>query len=158
MPDSELENQGPSSQTCSSPYAFAGGYRDTFSVVESDEIYYVERDGVSEREMPSYSVDTSLAEANSNYPTVCGDSLNSSMWKGENDSQIKHIGDDVESERMQNLHWLIIIFRYLHFHHSFKPYFTSLSHQSDYLFSLQMLHTALSLRMLMELLKILEQL
>ncbi|XP_004485743.1 helicase-like transcription factor CHR28 isoform X2 [Cicer arietinum] len=98
MPDSELENQGPSSQTCSSPYAFAGGYRDTFSVVESDEIYYVERDGVSEREMPSYSVDTSLAEANSNYPTVCGDSLNSSMWKGENDSQIKHIGDDVESE------------------------------------------------------------
>ncbi|XP_058755368.1 helicase-like transcription factor CHR28 isoform X1 [Vicia villosa] len=98
MLDYEHENQGPSSQTCYSPNAFAGGYRDSFSVVESDETFYAERAGVSEREMPFYSTDTSFAEANSNAVTVCRDNLNSSLWKGHNTSQIKHVADDVESE------------------------------------------------------------
>ncbi|CAI8591207.1 unnamed protein product [Vicia faba] len=98
MLDYEHENRGPSSETCYSPNAFAGGYRDSFSVVESDETCYVERAGVSEREMPFYSTDTSFAEANSNAVTVCRDNLNSSLWKGHNTSQIKHVADDVESE------------------------------------------------------------
>lgn len=100
MCDSEHKNQEPSSQTCSSPNTFAGGYRDSFSVTESDEICYAEMTGVSECEMPSYSVDTSFAEGNSNNVTVYGDNLNPILWTAENGSQIKHVGDDVESERM----------------------------------------------------------
>ncbi|XP_061375542.1 helicase-like transcription factor CHR28 isoform X2 [Gastrolobium bilobum] len=96
--DYEHENQGPSSQTWSSPNAFPVGYRGSFSVVESDEICYTERRGVSKCEIPAYSVDTSFPEANSNNIAVCGDNLNLSLWKGENDSEIKHVGDDVESE------------------------------------------------------------
>ncbi|CAJ2648695.1 unnamed protein product [Trifolium pratense] len=96
--DSEYENHRPSSQTCSSPNAFAGGYRDSFTVVESDETCYTERAGVSERETPSYIVDTSFGEANSNTATVSRDNLNPSLWKGDNKSQINHVGDDVESE------------------------------------------------------------
>lgn len=103
MLDYEHENQGPSSQTCYSPNAFAGSYRDSFSVVESDETFYAERAGVSERKMPFYSTNTSFAEANSNAVTVCRDNLNSSLWKGHNTSQIKHVADDVESECMRNL-------------------------------------------------------
>ncbi|WJX22233.1 hypothetical protein P8452_11557 [Trifolium repens] len=96
--DSEHENQGPSSQTCSSPNAFAGGYMDSLSVFENDETCYAERAGVSEHEMSSYSADTNFAEANSNTATVCRDNLNLSLWKGYNNSQIKHAGDDIESE------------------------------------------------------------
>lgn len=95
MLDSEHENQGPSSRTCSSPNVFAGGYRDSFSVAESDETCYAERAGVSEHEMPSYSV---------------GTSSNPSLWKDDDYSQIKHVVDDVESECMQNHYWLIIRF------------------------------------------------
>jgi len=108
--DSEHENQGPSSRTCSSPNVFAGGYRDSFSVDESDETCYAERAGVSEHEMLSYSVGTSFAEANSNTVTVCRDNSNPSLWKDDDYSQIKHVVDDVESERMKNLFWLIIRF------------------------------------------------
>lgn len=60
--------------------------------------------------MPSYIVGTSFAEANSNTVTLCGDNSNPSLWKDDNYSQIKHVVDDVESERMQNLYWLIISF------------------------------------------------
>lgn len=97
MLDSEHENGGPSSQTFSSPNAFAGVYMGSFSVVETDDICNAERTGVSECEMPAYSVGTSFTEAKSNNVTVCGDNLNLSPWKGENDSQIRHAGDDVES-------------------------------------------------------------
>lgn len=96
--DFEHENQGPSSRTCSSPNVFAGGYRDSFSVAESDETCYAEKAGVSEHEMPSYIVGTSFAEANSNTVTLCGDNSNPSLWKDDNYSQIKHVVDDVESE------------------------------------------------------------
>ncbi|KAJ1434774.1 Zinc finger, RING-type [Sesbania bispinosa] len=96
--DCEHENQVPSSQTCSSPNAFAGGYRGSFSVVESDDICHTERTGVSKCEIPTYSVDTNIREANSNVVVVCGNNLNLSLWKGVNDSQVKHVGDDVESE------------------------------------------------------------
>ncbi|KAK7246560.1 hypothetical protein RIF29_41429 [Crotalaria pallida] len=92
------ENQGPSSQTCSSPNAVAGAYKDLFSVVENDEICYTEIKGVSKCEMPAYSVVTSFPEANLNSIAVCGNNLNPSAWKGENESQIKNVKDEVESE------------------------------------------------------------
>lgn len=98
--DSEHESRGLQSQTCSSPGACAGGYRDSFSVVESDEICDSERTGVSKHETPAYSVDTGFPEANSNNIADCGDNLNLSPWNGEDKSQIKHVGDDVESECM----------------------------------------------------------
>lgn len=98
MLDCEHENQGHSSQTCSSPNAFAGSYRDSFSVVENDEIYCTEMKGVPE--IPAYSADTSFPEANSSSIAVCGDNLNLSQWKSENESQIKNVRDDVEFERM----------------------------------------------------------
>jgi len=60
--------------------------------------------------MLSYSVGTSFAEANSNTVTVCRDNSNPSLWKDDDYSQIKHVVDDVESERMKNLFWLIIRF------------------------------------------------
>jgi hypothetical protein len=120
--DSEHENQGPSSQTCSSPNAFAGGYMDSLSVFENDETCYAERAGVSEHEMSSYSADTNFAEANSNSntATVCRDNLNLSLWEGYNNSQIKHVGDDIESERMQ--HHYISILAFPSFFQNFTSY------------------------------------
>ncbi|KAK7327932.1 hypothetical protein VNO77_22025 [Canavalia gladiata] len=96
----EHENQGPSSQTCSSPNALAGGCQGSFSVVESDEICFAERMSVSKCEIPAYIVDASFPdpEANSNNIAVCADNLSLTQWKYENDHQMKHVGDDVESE------------------------------------------------------------
>ncbi|RDX76787.1 Helicase-like transcription factor CHR28, partial [Mucuna pruriens] len=96
----EHENQGPSSQTLSSPNALAGGYRDSFSVVGSDEICFTEITRVSNSQLPAYLVDTRFPdpEANSSNIAVCGDNLNMTLWKCENDSQIKHVGYDAESE------------------------------------------------------------
>ncbi|TKY59320.1 SWI/SNF-related matrix-associated actin-dependent regulator of chromatin [Spatholobus suberectus] len=96
--DCERENQGPQSQACSSPNAFPGNFSDSFSPGESDEIFYTERTGVSKHEIPAYSVETSFPEAQSNNISICGDNLNLNMWKGENESQFKHVGEDVESE------------------------------------------------------------
>ncbi|KAE9599291.1 hypothetical protein Lal_00044160 [Lupinus albus] len=98
MLDCEHENQGPSSQTCSSMNAFAGGCRDSSSLVENDEICYTEINGVSKCEIPAYSVGTSFPVANSNNIAIYGDNLNMSLWKSENESQIKHVKDEVESE------------------------------------------------------------
>ncbi|TKY71655.1 putative ATP-dependent helicase [Spatholobus suberectus] len=96
----EHENRGPSSQTFSSPNAHAGGYTDSFSVIESDEICFTERTGVSNCEIPAYFADTRFPdpEANSSNIAVCRDNLNLTLWKCENDSQIKHAGYDAESE------------------------------------------------------------
>ncbi|XP_061355786.1 helicase-like transcription factor CHR28 [Gastrolobium bilobum] len=98
MLDCEHETKGPPSQACSSPNAFAGSYRDSFSLGESDEICYTERTGVSKLEIPAHSVETRFPEAHSNNISVCEDNLNLSMWKGENETQYKHVGEDVESE------------------------------------------------------------
>ncbi|KAK7412300.1 hypothetical protein VNO78_03753 [Psophocarpus tetragonolobus] len=95
----EHENLGPSSQTLSSPNALAGGCRDS-SVVESDEICFTDTAGISNSKMPAYIADTRLPvpEANSSNIPVFGDNLNLTLWKCENDSQIKHVGYDAESE------------------------------------------------------------
>ena len=98
--DCEHENQRLPSQACSSPYAFPGSYRDSFSQGESDETFYTKRRGISKHEIAVYGVETSFPEVHSNNISVCGDNLNLTMWKGENDSHIKHVGEDVESERM----------------------------------------------------------
>jgi len=97
----EHENQGPSPQTFSSPNALAGGYMDH----EGDDFDFTERTGVSNCEMPAY-ICTRFpdAEVNSSNVAVCGDSLKLTMWKCENDNQIKHVGYGAESERMYNLH------------------------------------------------------
>ncbi|XP_028201677.1 helicase-like transcription factor CHR28 isoform X1 [Glycine soja] len=95
----EHENQGPSSQTFSSPNALAGGFRDS-SMLESDEFCFTEMTGVSNCETPAYIADRRfpVPEANSSSVAVCGDNLNLPLWKCENDSQIKHIGYDAQSE------------------------------------------------------------
>ncbi|XP_027346533.1 helicase-like transcription factor CHR28 isoform X2 [Abrus precatorius] len=98
MLDCEPENQGPHSQACSSPNALPGNFSESFSPGESDEICYADRTGVSKLEMLAYSVETSFPEAYSNNGSICEDSLNMSMSKGENDSQSKHVGEDVDSE------------------------------------------------------------
>ncbi|XP_027933632.1 helicase-like transcription factor CHR28 isoform X3 [Vigna unguiculata] len=91
----EHENQGPSPQTFSSPNALAGGYMDH----EGDDFDFTERTGVSNCEMPAY-ICTRFpdAEVNSSNVAVCGDSLKLTMWKCENDNQIKHVGYGAESE------------------------------------------------------------
>ncbi|KAK7252182.1 hypothetical protein RIF29_35960 [Crotalaria pallida] len=94
----EHENQEPPSQDSSSPSAFPGSYRDSLSLGGNDEIYYTERIGVSKHEIPASSVETSFPEAYSNNISVGGNNLKQSMWKGENDSQFKHVGEDVASE------------------------------------------------------------
>lgn len=104
MLDCERENQGPQSRACSSPNAFPGNFSDSFSPGESDEVFRTERTQVSKHEIPAYSVETSFPEAQSNNISICGDNLNLSMWIGENESQFKHVREDVESERMWNLH------------------------------------------------------
>ncbi|XP_019440268.1 PREDICTED: helicase-like transcription factor CHR28 isoform X4 [Lupinus angustifolius] len=96
--DCEHENQGPSSQTCSSPNAFAGACRDSFYLVENDDICYTEIKGVSKCEIPAYSVGTSFPMANSNNIAIYGDNLNLNMWKSGNESQIKHVKDEIEYE------------------------------------------------------------
>ncbi|KAK7362904.1 hypothetical protein VNO77_05029 [Canavalia gladiata] len=98
MLDCERENQGPHSQACSSPNAFPGNFSDSFSPGETDEICYTERMGVAKLEIPAYSMETSFPDAHSNNVSTCGDNLNLSMSKGENGSQFKHVGEDVESE------------------------------------------------------------
>lgn len=100
MLDCKHENQGPRCQPCSSPNTFPGSFRDLFSLAESDEICYPERTGASTREIPDNGVETSLPEAHSKNLSVCGDNLNMSIWKAENESQFKHVGEDIESERM----------------------------------------------------------
>ncbi|KAL2980382.1 hypothetical protein AAZX31_13G226400 [Glycine max] len=93
------ENQGPSSQIFSSPNALAGGFRDS-SMVESDENCFTEMTEVSNCELPAYIADRRfpVPEAISSCAAVCGDNLNLTPWKRENDSQIKHIGYDAQSE------------------------------------------------------------
>ncbi|KAL5162799.1 Helicase-like transcription factor CHR28 [Glycine soja] len=98
MLDCERENQGPQSRACSSPNAFPGNFSDSFSPGESDEVFCTERTQVSKHEIPAYSVETSFPEAQSNNISICGDNLNLSMWIGENESQFKHVREDVESE------------------------------------------------------------
>ncbi|KAL2341934.1 hypothetical protein Fmac_009874 [Flemingia macrophylla] len=95
----EHENQGPT-HNLSSPNALSGGYGELFSVGESDEICFTEQPGVSNCETPAYFADTSFLdlEANSRNVAVCGDNLNLTLWKSENDSQIKHAGYVAESE------------------------------------------------------------
>ncbi|ESW20203.1 hypothetical protein PHAVU_006G189200 [Phaseolus vulgaris] len=90
------ENQGPSPQTFSFPNALAGGYMDH----EGDDFCITERTEVSNCEMPAY-IGTRFPdpEVNSSNVAVCGDSLKLTMWKCENDSQIKHVGYGAESER-----------------------------------------------------------
>ena len=117
----EHENQGPSSQTFSSPNALAGGFRDS-SMLESDEFCFTEMTGVSNCETPAYIADRRfpVPEANSSSVAVCGDNLNLPLWKCENDSQIKHIGYDAQSECMKNLYWVIIRQRHWQLVHSLK--------------------------------------
>ncbi|RDX68508.1 Helicase-like transcription factor CHR28, partial [Mucuna pruriens] len=98
MLDCEPENQGPQSQACSSPNAFPGNFSDSFSPGENDEIFYTERTRVSKHEIPAYSVEASFPEAQSNNISICEGNLNLSRWKGENESQFRHVGEDVESE------------------------------------------------------------
>ncbi|CAJ1961598.1 unnamed protein product [Sphenostylis stenocarpa] len=90
------ENQGPSPQTFSSSNALAGGYRDH----ESDDFCFTERTGVSNCEVPAYIAGTRFPdpEVNSSNVAVCGDGLKLTMWKCENDSQIKHVGYGAKSE------------------------------------------------------------
>ncbi|XP_020222323.1 helicase-like transcription factor CHR28 isoform X2 [Cajanus cajan] len=97
MLDCEPESQGPQSQANSSPNAFRGNLSDSFSPGESDEIFHKERTGVSEHEIPGY-VETSFPVAQSNNTLIRGDNLNLSMWKGENESHFKQVGEDIESE------------------------------------------------------------
>ncbi|KAL2946117.1 hypothetical protein AAZX31_U002700 [Glycine max] len=96
--ESERENRGPQSQACSSPKAFPGNFSDSFSPGESHEVFCTERTGVFKHEIPAYSVEASFPKAQSNKISICGDNLNLSMWIGENESQFKHVGEDVESE------------------------------------------------------------
>ncbi|KAE9597142.1 putative DNA helicase chromatin remodeling SNF2 family [Lupinus albus] len=92
------ENQEPPSQDSSSPSVFSGSYRDSLSLGGSDDISYAGRMGVSKSEIPAYSVETSFPEAYSNNISVHGDDLNQSTWKGENQSQFIHMGEDAPSE------------------------------------------------------------
>ncbi|CAJ1936386.1 unnamed protein product [Sphenostylis stenocarpa] len=96
--DCEPEKQGPRAQDCSSPNVFPDNLRNSFCPGESDEVFNTERTGVSKHEVPACSVESSFPEAHSNNISICGDNLNLSLWKGENESQFKHLGEDVEFE------------------------------------------------------------
>ena len=98
--DFEPENQGPRSQACSSPNAFPGNLSNSLSPGESDEVFCTERTRVSKHEVPACSVESSFPEAQSKNISVCGDNLNPSLWKGENEIQFKHLREDVEFESM----------------------------------------------------------
>lgn len=102
--DCDNENQRPPSQTFSSSNAVPGSFWHLDPLDKSNEICYTEREGVSGCEIPAHTMEPSYPETNFNSKSVSGDNLNlNSIWKGENESQFKLMGEDVESDCMCNL-------------------------------------------------------
>ncbi|KAK7400514.1 hypothetical protein VNO78_11723 [Psophocarpus tetragonolobus] len=90
--DCERENLGHQSQAGSSPNDFPCNFSCSFSPCESDEVFCTDRTRVSKHEIPAYGVETSFPETQSN-------NMKPSTWKGENESQFKHMEEDVEYEK-----------------------------------------------------------
>ncbi|KAK4271475.1 hypothetical protein QN277_020166 [Acacia crassicarpa] len=93
------ENQGPPSQTCLSSHAVTDSFQQFDRLDGSNKICYTGREGTLGFEMPAQSSEPSVPEPHFNNISVCGDNLNlNPLWKEKNESQLKHVGDDVKSE------------------------------------------------------------